>query len=179
MLISFFSFLASCTSCYSFSGQPGVWSYSTTSMYLFQEPSHVKFKLVDLWHHCCEGLERSNLALVDVHCFYPGSTNSWIMILFSLQGPERSEVMLANVTLLQKTVSYPYGHCYYDFTKFCNHSPSKFHLPWHICFFMANITFSLVDLTDSPHQPCHTFSQHCGCTPAKSCHFIIQALNKS
>ena len=148
-------------------------------MYSFQEPFHIKFKLVDLWHHCCEGLERSNLALVDVHRFSTGSTDTWIMIIFSLQGPERSEVMLANVIILQKTVSYHTGTVTMTFQNFgTTHSQNSASLGTSVSS-MVNSILSLADLTESPCQPCHTFPHHCGSTPAKSCHFIIKALNKS
>ena len=125
---------------------------------MFQEPPHLKVKFVDSWHHCCEGLERSNLVLVDIHHFSSGSADSWIMILFSLQGLERSELMLANVTLLQKLYPTHMGTVTITSTKI-------FGTTYHQNFAslgtsvssMANITFSLVYQTEWTHQPCHTF----------------------
>ena len=94
---------------------------------------------------------------MNVQSFSPGSTNSWIIILFSLQGPERSEVMLANVTLLQKlylthtgtvtmTLTKTFGTTYHQNFASLGTSASS----------LANITFSLIDQTELTCQPCHT-----------------------
>ena len=63
-----------------------------------------------------QGLHRSNLVLADDHNLSSWSHQQLIYGSFLLAGSWKKWKTLAYVTLLQDTVSYPYGHFYYDFT---------------------------------------------------------------
>ena len=68
--------------------------FNPTASFLWKSISgtfHLNFILQNSWHHCCKVLERSDLALVMTTTSLHNPTNSWSMILFSLQGPERSD----------------------------------------------------------------------------------------
>ena len=52
---------------------------------------HLNFILQNSWHHCCKVWKEVTWHLVMTTTSFHDPTNSWPMILFSLQGPERSD----------------------------------------------------------------------------------------
>ena len=103
--------------------------------------THLNFILQNSWHT----VPRSGRKWLGISIWpqplFMIPTNSWSMILFSLQDPGRSEKTLAHVALLQDTVSYPYGPLFtmtllkiLDITYHQN-----FALPWHLCLLIWQI----------------------------------------
>ena len=101
-----------------------------------------------------QGLEMSDLALMHVHNFSSWSPQQLIHDSFLLAGSWKKWNNVSTCYTLAETVSYPYGHFNYNFnlnlgTTYCQNFASL----GTSASYMANITFPLVDKTESTCQP--------------------------
>ena len=98
-------------------------------------------------------------------------TDRWSMVLSPCRVLKEVK-MLAYVTLLQDTVSYPHRHfLLWLYLNFGHYLPSKFCLPWHLYFPHGYIlSLQLINLTDLTEltSNCQIHSPCCGSTPVKS-----------